>query len=824
VSPLPRSVAVVAPSPVPLRRGGAERLWDGLVDGLLDAGVEADLVKVPVRELALADLMDAYEQFALLDLSHVDAVVTGKYPAWMVDHPHHVVWMLHPLRGLYDSYRAEVFEDRRLPDDPDLLAVRDLVARGPRTADPFEVMDLVRSAADRLGAGAAGPEGALALPGPFSRAVVQFLDRWALDGRRVRRHAAISEVVAGRADYFPPEVTVRVVHPPSALRAARPAELGRNFLVVSRLERIKRVDLAIAAVQQLDHDDATLTVVGEGPDRDRLRELAGDDPRISFAGRVDDDALRQLYATARAVVVTPEREDFGYVALEAHHHGRPVVTVSDAGGPTELVVDGENGLVVDPDPAALAGAMAQLLDDTGTAERLARAGWQSAAQVTWERAVDELLGHRPGRTAARAAGGRGRLVAVSTYPVMDAPGGGPERAQHLLQSLADDGWEVELVDLSVDAARATPDGGPARAAEAAVHETTVPYSQRHHDAEARLRLVTGDVAVTDIAASVLWPATPVFVRELAAALEGASGVVLVQPYLYPAVAALAPDLPVVYDSHNHEHSLKADMLPANEGGRWLLDRVRDCEGAASRAARLVVVTTDDDRTALSTDFSVDPDRVSVVPNGVDTSAVPFTPLDERRARRAELLTRYGAGAGVRHVAVFVGSGHAPNIEAGRVLLKIAGDLPDTLLLLAGRHSLFLEPRRSAPNVRLLGEVGRTQLADLLAGADVALNPMTTGGGSNLKLLGYLAAGVPVVSTELGARGLDGVDRLMTVAPVERFAEAVRAAVDGPDAERLAAARKVVEERSDWSAIGRRFAALVGEVVDRAGAGPRTADQ
>ena len=815
MSSLPRSVAVVAPSPVPLRRGGAERLWDGLVDGLLAAGVEADLVKLPVREFTLADLMDAYEQFALLDLSHVDAVVTGKYPAWMVDHPRHTVWMLHPLRGLYDSYRPEVFEDRRLPDDPDLLAVRDLVTAGPRTADPFEVMDLVRSAADRLGPAAATSDGALALPGPFSRAVVQFLDRWALDGRRVRRHAAISDVVARRPDYFPPEVSVRVVHPPSALRAARPAELGRNFLVVSRLERIKRVDLAITALQRLDHDDVTLTVVGDGPDRERLQALAGDDPRVTFAGRVDDDALRQLSATARAVVVTPEREDFGYVTLEAHHHGRPVITVTDAGGPTELVTDGHSGLVVEPDPAAVSGAMRELLEDTATAERLARAGWQTAAQVTWDRAVDELLGERPARASHPVDGRRGRLVAVSSYPVLGAAGGGPERAQHLLQSLVADGWDVELLDLTVDASKVTPEGGRPGSDDGIV-ETTAQYSQRHHEAEARLRLVTGDVAVTDIAASVLWPSTPVFVRELAAALEGARGVVLVQPYLYPAVAALAPDLPVVYDSHNHEHSLKAAMLPANEGGRWLLDRVRDCEGAASRAARLVVVTTDHDRTELATDYSIDPDRISVIPNGVDTSAVPFTPLEERHARRADLLVRYDAGPALRRVAVFVGSGHAPNIEAGRLLLKIADDLPDTLLLLAGRHSLFLEQRRTATNVRLLGEVGAAQLADLLAGADVALNPMTTGGGSNLKLLGYLAAGVPVVSTELGARGLDGVERLMTVAPVDRFAEAVRAALDGPDAERLAEARKVVEERSDWSVIGQRFAALVREVMEQTG--------
>ncbi|MFM7068492.1 MAG: glycosyltransferase family 4 protein, partial [Actinomycetes bacterium] len=685
---LPRSIAVVAPSPVPLRRGGAERLWDGLVEALLAAGVETDLIKMPVREYTLPDLVDAYEQFALLDVSHAEAVLTGKYPAWMVDHPHHVVWMLHPLRGLYDSYQPAAFEHLRLPDDPDLIAARDLMAAGPRTSDPFEVMDRVRSAADRLGTAASSPEGPLALPGPFSRAVVQFLDRWALDGRRVRRHAAISNVVATRPDYFPPEVHVRSIHPPSALRTGRPSELGSNFLVVTRLEPIKRVDLAIAAFQQMDAD-ATLTIVGAGSDAERLEELGNGDPRIVFTGRVSDDELRRLYSTARAVVVTPEREDFGYVTLEAHQHGRPVITVTDAGGPTELVEHEVNGLMVEPTSDDLARAMTTLLSDTQTAERLARNGWSSASDVNWERAVEGLFGYtvrkrHPSDDPTR----RGRLVAVSTYALGGAPGGGPERARHLLDALADDGWEIELVDLTTDPAVEAL-GGARREMDRGWTETSVRYSQRHHEAEARLRLMTGDVAITDIAASVLWPATPGFVRELAAALEGADGVVLVQPYLYPAIAALAPDLPVVYDSHNHESGLKSAMLPANAGGRWLIERVRDCEGGASQAARLLTVTTDEDRTAIATDYSVDPDRISVVPNGVDTAAVPFTPLTERHDRRTQLLARYEAPDSVRRIAIFVGSGHGPNIEAGRAIMKMAAELSDTLLVLVGRHSLFL---------------------------------------------------------------------------------------------------------------------------------------
>ncbi|MFZ4517116.1 MAG: glycosyltransferase [Microthrixaceae bacterium] len=808
---LPDSVAVVAPSPVPLRRGGAERLWDGTVDALRSAGVAVDLVKLPVREHTLPDLLDAYEQFALLDLSHVDAVITGKYPAWMVDHPTHVVWMLHPLRGLYDSYRPAAFEGRRLPDDPDLVALTRLLAEGPRRADPFEVMDRARAAADRLGPAASAPDGALSLPGPLSRAVVQFLDRWALEGRRIRRHAAISGVVAGRPDYFPPEVAVEVVHPPASFPGAdRLHPPGRDLLVVSRLERIKRVDLAIEAFRRVEVADATLTIVGEGPDRHRLEDLAGDDGRISFTGRIDDDGLAARYLAAAAVVVTPEREDLGLVTLEARRFGRGVITTTDAGGPTELVGDGADGLVTEPDPRAVAAAMTAVLDGAGTtsAERLAEAAWARRSEHDWADVPAALLGTAapPRRTAGTS--GRGRLVAVSTYPVAGWPGGGAERARHLLGALARDGWQVDLVDL------ATEDGpaGEHRSPAPGVAETTVTVSARQHEAEARLRLLTGNVSITDIAASQLWPATPALVRELVAALDGARAAVLVQPYLYPAVRTLAPRLPVVLDAHNHEGALKAGLLPANEGGRWLLDRVHAVEGAACQAARLITVVTSEDRTALATDHSLDPDRVAVVPNGVDTRAVRFTDTTERAGRRDALLRRLGAGPSVRHLALFVGSGHAPNIEAGRAIADMAPELGEFLFVLAGRHSSFLNSRRLPGNVRLLGTLDDEQLSEVQAAADVGLNPMQSGGGSNLKLLGYFAAGLPVVSTRVGARGVDHAERYVRLAELGEFPAAIRAAVGAPEPERARAARRLVEEHFEWTVLGDRFAGLVREVL------------
>ncbi len=73
------------------------------------------------------------------------------------------------------------------------------------------------------------------------------LDRIALDRHRVRRHAAISATVAGRADYFPPDVEAAVLHPPVAMAGLEPTPVGDVLLTASRLERVKRVDLIIEA-------------------------------------------------------------------------------------------------------------------------------------------------------------------------------------------------------------------------------------------------------------------------------------------------------------------------------------------------------------------------------------------------------------------------------------------------------------------------------------------------------------------------------------------------------------------------------------------------
>ena len=79
------------------------------------------------------------------------------------------------------------------------------------------------------------------------------------------------------------------------------------------------------------------------------------------------------------------------VPYEAFRAAKPVVTTSDAGGPLEIVADGRNGRVVEPDPASVAAALRELLADEPLARSLGVEGEKAASTVTWDNAIAKLL-------------------------------------------------------------------------------------------------------------------------------------------------------------------------------------------------------------------------------------------------------------------------------------------------------------------------------------------------------------------------------------------------------------------------------------------------
>lgn len=150
-------------------------------------------------------------------------------------------------------------------------------------------------------------------------------------------YVANSTVVADRIRRFYGRDSV-IVPPPVAVQRFTPVDHAEDFyLIVSRLNPYKRVDLVVKA---FNDSGRKLVIIGDGPDRAVLEKMAR--PNITFLGRLPDPDVASYYARCKALLF-PGDEDFGIVPLEANAAGRPVIAFK-AGGALDTVKDGETGI------------------------------------------------------------------------------------------------------------------------------------------------------------------------------------------------------------------------------------------------------------------------------------------------------------------------------------------------------------------------------------------------------------------------------------------------------------------------------------------------
>ena len=135
-------------------------------------------------------------------------------------------------------------------------------------------------------------------------------------------------------------------------------------MFVGRLVPVKQADVLIEAVARVPA--ARLTIVGDGPELERLQRLAGDlavTERVTFMGALGHDEVMLQLARADALVLASSHEGLPHVLIEALASGTPVVA-SRAGGIAEVLTDGVDGRLVDDVTAAgFAHEFQQLVDD-----------------------------------------------------------------------------------------------------------------------------------------------------------------------------------------------------------------------------------------------------------------------------------------------------------------------------------------------------------------------------------------------------------------------------------------------------------------------------
>jgi glycosyltransferase involved in cell wall biosynthesis len=319
------------------------------VEALRRAGHEAELLVTPQNRFGRQ--ASAYLATWLTDVGltadgrSIDGVISFRFPSYAVRHPSHVCWINHRMREYYDLW------------------------------EPFVA-----------GLGRRGR-----LKERLRRWLIRRADRWLLT-RNVSRLVAQSRTIQARLARFG-GIPSDVVHPPAPERPYRCDAYGDYVFAVSRLDRLKRLDLLVEAASRVAGDLA-VKIAGEGPDREklagRIRDL-GLERRVELLGCVSEEELLSHLARCRAVFFAPRDEDYGLVTLEAFRSAKAVITASDSGGPTELVADGVNGYVTDPTPEAMGERLQMLANDRALAERLGLAALATARAHTWDRALAELL-------------------------------------------------------------------------------------------------------------------------------------------------------------------------------------------------------------------------------------------------------------------------------------------------------------------------------------------------------------------------------------------------------------------------------------------------
>jgi glycosyltransferase involved in cell wall biosynthesis len=341
-------VAIVTSSP-PLSEGGHLVIARALAAALREEGHEAGVVVTPQNRFGRQ--FSAYLATWLTDVGWsdggpVDRVISLRYPSYAVRHPNHVCWLNHTMReyyDLWDRFSASLSERGRWKE-----RVR--------------------------------------------RTFIQHADRYFLT-RNVRRVFVQSRTVQERLAIWP-ALKSRVLYPPAPRRDYRCDDYGDYIFMVSRLTALKRADLLIRALALPAANGIRAVIAGTGEELEPLRQLVARfnlDDRVSLPGRLSEDEVLTHLARCRAVCFPPFNEDFGFVTVEAFAARKAVITCRDSGGPAELVVDGQQGLVCEPTADSLADALRRVMKARDLAERLGEQAYARGAQLTWPETVRALL-------------------------------------------------------------------------------------------------------------------------------------------------------------------------------------------------------------------------------------------------------------------------------------------------------------------------------------------------------------------------------------------------------------------------------------------------
>jgi|HubBroStandDraft_1064217.scaffolds.fasta_scaffold113960_2 glycosyltransferase involved in cell wall biosynthesis len=286
-------------------------------------------------------------------------------------------------------------------------------------------------------------------------------------------------------------------------------------------------------------------------------------------------------------------------------------------------------------------------------------------------------------------------------------------------------------------------------------------------------------------------------------LEGASWAVYLT-MLAVVIRLALRNAKIVYHAHNVEY-----LLRLGREKRYIIALTRSAEKYLFSRCDFSFSVSNEDCKKIDELYGVKP---GLLPNGVDCSSL--APL----LRQAH-ITQQPLGLNGDAILFMGFYAYPPNREAiqflvERVLPALRSQRPEVQLVVTGGEVPVSYPWLIAPGV-----LPRRELESVLSVARVGVAPIFSGSGTRLKILEYMASGLPVVTTRKGAEGLDTEDGkhvLYAETPIEFQQAILRLLDDRVLAERLSSeASRFVQSRYDWHTLLQRFATQLKESLTAA---------
>lgn len=220
-----------------------------------------------------------------------------------------------------------------------------------------------------------------------------------------------------------------------------------------------------------------------------------------------------------------------------------------------------------------------------------------------------------------------------------------------------------------------------------------------------------------------------YLNDLKKEVIAANIVVFEGPWQYDLVKDLLNGKRVIYDAHNVEYILRKNDPWENFTKELESDLVR-------RSDRVITVSLEDAEQIMSI-YQKESEKITTISEGFESPKATWNGADSKEI-------------------VFIGSAYQPNIVAAQNVIKLAGKLSDFTFKIIGSVCNSIKKKETPENVRLLGVLSEREKELEICNSFIAINPVESGSGRNMKINDYVAHGIPIITTEVGARGFESM--------------------------------------------------------------------